>query len=353
MNLVRTSIAALSVCAALGWSAESRAQSGTGDTDKSGDPKSTTTKKTTKTTTKKTTEAKGATGQPASGSTGSGTSGSGSAGSSNTSGSGSGTGSSTTGSGSGTSGSTTSGTTTSGSSSSDPSGSTGSGSMGSGTTGTGTGTSGMGTGTMGTSPYDTSGSTTTLGQGQPQGAYGTQNQGVYGQPGMGAPGQATMPAPGPTTSTTQTTSGLYDPAISGSDREGTSKIRPNRPLLITGSAIFLGSYAATAIQGAVSPLDADRKNLIPLVGPWINMSERPCNLSDDCSTKENVNNVLLIGSGVAQGAGIAIALLSLVVPETKERSSVTAKVEPPKPTFRVTPAKMGQDGAGAFAMGTF
>jgi hypothetical protein len=182
-------------------------------------------------------------------------------------------------------------------------------------------------------------------QGQP-GQYGSQNQGI-GQPGIGAT------APGVTTSTTQTTSAMYDPTASADREGGTTTIRPNRPLLITGAAIFLGSYAATAIQGAASPLDADRKNLIPLVGPWVNMSERPCNLNTNCSTNENVNNALLIGSGVAQGVGVALALLSLVVPETKERSAMTAKAAPSKPELRVLPASMGNAGAGAFAVGTF
>jgi hypothetical protein len=294
MNLVRTSIAVASVCSALAWSTESLAQ-GSADATK-------------------TTNAKGTTGT--SGSTSTGTT-------------------------------STTGTGTSDASGTGPSGTTGSGTSGSGsgasgTTGTSTDTSGMsGSGTMGSStdvsgrpgmpPYDTSGSTYPLG-------YGTQSQGAYGQPGVG---------------TAQTTSAMYDPTASADREGGTTKVRPNRPLLITGSAIFLGSYAATAIQGAASPLDADRKNLIPLVGPWINMSERPCNLNTNCSAKENANNALLIGSGIAQGAGIALVLLSLVVPETKERSAMTAKAEPPKPEFRVLPASMGNAGAGAFAVGTF
>ena len=337
MNLVRTSIAVASVCAVLGWSAESLAQSGTADTDTGKQDQ--TNKKTTKTTKTTTNTTKKNTDSSASG-TGSGTSGS------TTSGS-------TTSGTSGTSGTAPSSPPTPSPSDTSGSGTTGTTGTGSGMTGgtgipSGTDTSGMGTGTMGTgtSPYDTSGTTYPLGT-QPgatsQGAYGTQ--GAYGQPGTSNSQTAT--------STTQTTSAMYDPTVTADREAGKYNVRPNRPLLVTGAAIFLGSYAATAIQGAVSPLDADRKNLIPVAGPWINMSERPCNLSNNCSTGENVNNVLLIGSGVAQGAGIAIALISLAVPETHERAMSTAKAAPPKPSFRVVPAQMGRGGAGAFAMGTF
>lgn len=360
MNLVRTSIAVASVFCALAWSGESFAQS-SGSTDANKDTDQKTETKTTKKTTTKTTKAKknkGSDTSHAKGST-----------------SGSSTGSSTTGSGSSTSGSgssDTSGSSLSGSTGSagvtDTSGVTGSSGSTSGSTTTGsgsTGTSGSsgtmsGTGqTIGTGTdmngTSTTGTTGTTGQSNldqtgsvyPLGTQPNMNQGQYGT-------QQPIVPPTTTTSTTQTTSAVYDPSITADREGGTTTIRPNRPLLVTGSAIFLGSYAATAIQGAVSPLSADRKNLIPVAGPWINMSERPCNLNTNCSTKENVNNALLIGSGVAQGAGIAIALISLVVPEHKERSTIaTAKAEPPKPSMMVVPASVGQAGAGAFAVGSF
>jgi hypothetical protein len=321
MKLVRTSVVVASVfCASLAWSAESHAQS-SGSTDDQAQHDKKTTKKTTKNTKDTSAPASSSSSSTQSGTT-----------------SGSTVTDTTTQSGSG-SGTTGSGTT--GSSSDTMSGTgqtTGTGSDASPTTGSMTGT-----GTGGTQPYDQSGTTYPLGT-QPmpnQGAYGQQN--TYGQP-------ATTPST--TTSTTTTTAANYDPTVTADTEGGKYKIRPNRPMLITGSAIFLGSYAATAIQGAVSDLDADRKNLIPVAGPWINMSERPCNLSDNCSTGENVNNVLLIGSGVAQGAGIAIAIASLFVPETKERSDM-AKAAPPKPEFRFMPGQMGRGGAGAFAVGSF
>lgn len=320
MKLVRTSVVVASVfCASLAWSAESRAQSsGTQGTDQAQHDKKTTTKKTTKNT-KETSAPAGS--------------------------------------------STTTGSTTTGSTTTDSSTQTGSGSGSSSDTMSGTGktigtgsdvtptptpTPMTGTGTSGTQPYDQSGTTYPLGQPTPnQGTWGQSS--TYGQP----PPATTTPQTTTQTSTTTTTAANYDPTVTADTEGGKYKVRPNRPMLITGSAIFLGSYAATAIQGAVSDLDADRKNLIPVAGPWINISERPCNLNDNCSTGENVNNLLIIGSGIAQGAGIAIAVASLFVPETKERSDMTSKVEPPKPQFRVMPGQVGRGGAGAFAVGTF
>ncbi len=322
MKLVRTSVVVASVfCASLAWSAESRAQSsGAGGTDQAQHDKKATGKKTDKTTKE--------TSAPASSSS---TSGSATTDTSTQSGSGS---TGTSGSGTGSTSDTMSGT-----------GQT----IGTGSDASPTTPPMTGTGTGGTQPYDQSGTTYPLGQPMPsQGTWGQSS--TYGQPPPAAPPTTTAPV---TTSTTTTTAGYYDPTVTADAEGGKYKVRPNRPMLITGSAIFLGSYAATAVQGAVSDLDADRKNLIPVAGPWINMSERPCNLGDNCSTGENVNNLLLIGSGVAQGAGIAIAIASLFVPETKERSSMTSKAAPAKPELRFMPGQMGRGGAGAFAVGTF
>lgn len=210
-----------------------------------------------------------------------------------------------------------------------------------------------------------------MGTGSPQGtdiSGGVDNSGVYGQ-GM-APDYRTYPAeqqqmnttppPAYSTSTTTTTQASYDPSLYA-DRPTTYSSRPNRPLLVTGSAIFLGSYGATAIQGAFSDNQADEdNNFIPLAGPWMNLSDRPCGIGD-CGTGEDVNQVLLIGSGIAQAAGVAIALSSLFIPEERETSysakakhvTHTAKAE--KPSVSVMPMAMGRNasGGGFGAVGRF
>lgn len=202
-----------------------------------------------------------------------------------------------------------------------------------------TGTGGYGTGSPGMAGAPAGTGATT------PGAYGT---GPYGtQPyGQTEPYGVTV-----TTGQTATTAAPYDPTMVGAERE--REIRPNRPLLITGSAIFLGTYGASVIQALASDTEADDNNYIPLVGPWLNIAERDCQLGD-CGTQEDWNNILLIGSGVAQGVGVGLAIASLIVPETEERvAKGKDKTKVAKPEVRVIPVQMGRGGAGVGAVGRF
>jgi hypothetical protein len=184
-----------------------------------------------------------------------------------------------------------------------------------GTSGTGT-TGGYGTGT--TQPYGT---------GTSSDVYGT---GTYGH----------------AQSTTTTTQATYEPYTQPGAEMQERKIRPNRPLLITGSVILIGSYGASAIVATQSDTSADDNLYIPVVGPWIDLAERECNFQ--CGTQESVNNALIIGSGVAQGVGLGLAIASLFIPETKEVPAVAAN----KPKVHVAPVSYGK-GGGIGAVGTF
>lgn len=158
-------------------------------------------------------------------------------------------------------------------------------------------------------------------------------------------------APPPQTGTATTTAAPYAPVPTGGDvyAESTTKFRPNRPLLVTGAGIFLVSYGASVVTAAVSPLDADENLYIPVVGPWLDLDERPDNLEN-----EDLNKALIITSGVAQGAGVLVALSSLIIPETRSTTmrAETAKAAPFKPEFRVLPVSY-RAGAGLAAVGTF
>lgn len=153
------------------------------------------------------------------------------------------------------------------------------------------------------------------------------------------------------TSTTTTTAAVYDETAPA---EKTEVLPYNRPLLVAGGITLVGSYAASAIVGAASDQDADKRLFIPVVGPWLDMGQRACGFGD-CATESDIHNVLLIGSGVAQAAGLGLMVASLFVPEeTRETRSTTMKAAPPpKPEVMVLPASMGPAGAGAFAIGRF
>jgi len=147
-------------------------------------------------------------------------------------------------------------------------------------------------------------------------------------------------------STTTTTAAPYDPY--GNTDTTRRTYRPNRPMLIVGSSIFLGSYATTAVVGATSNLDADRNLFIPVAGPWIDLADRPCGFGD-CGSREDLNNALLIGGGVTQAAGLAVAIASFFVPERDHPRRSTAAA---KPTVQVAPLSLAR-GAGLGAVGSF
>lgn len=135
--------------------------------------------------------------------------------------------------------------------------------------------------------------------------------------------------PSPAVGTTTTTA-----AEIGAERTS----RPNRTLLVTGGAIFLGTYAASAVVGGILSEDADRNLVIPVAGPWIALGNRDCGLGE-CGFYEDVNAWALIASGVLQGAGIALAISSLFIAEPRERTQAKVRVVP--------------IGAGVGAIGTF
>jgi len=146
-------------------------------------------------------------------------------------------------------------------------------------------------------------------------------------------------------STTTTTSAEYV-ETPGAEQERTYV--PNRPAMITGAALFGAPYVAGVIVAAQSNLDADKRNYIPVVGPWLDLGQRPCAFGSACSTTDNLGSALLIGSGVLQGAGVVLMVTALAVPERTERrvpATAAVHVLPVPVTFT--------NGGGLGAAGTF
>jgi hypothetical protein len=146
----------------------------------------------------------------------------------------------------------------------------------------------------------------------------------------------------PPASTTTTTAAPY--ATPGGDyAERETSIRPHRPLLSTGIGLFVVSYGASVVAGAVSNNDADRNLFVPVVGPWMDLAQR-----DGGGRNEDINKAMLVTSGIVQGAGVLMAVSSLFVAEKVE----TKRVAKTKPEVSVTPVSFGS-GAGVGAVGTF
>lgn len=142
--------------------------------------------------------------------------------------------------------------------------------------------------------------------------------------GSSVPTQA--PAPTPPVLTVQTgtpeplstapvTSMSNEPMI---DASTTRTTLPNKPLLVTGTVLLGGTYAASAIVAALSNRDADKKLYYPVAGPWLDLNHRGCDTTPCANNK--LDRVLLVGDGILQGIGAFGMLLSLVVPEKTTRS---------------------------------
>lgn len=153
----------------------------------------------------------------------------------------------------------------------------------------------------------------------------------------------------PATSTTRTTAADYDERAAA-ERPSEQERKPNKAMLITGSAIFLGTYAAGAIVASFSDTKGDDNLYIPVVGPWLDLAQRPCSLGE-CTFREDVNIAHIIGSGAAQAAGIGIALASFFVGERRDGRPAP---QPPvtQAHVQVLPVSL-RGGAGIGAFGTF
>jgi hypothetical protein len=119
--------------------------------------------------------------------------------------------------------------------------------------------------------------------------------------------------------------------------------RPNRPLLYTGSTMLLSSYAATAAVTATQNIrdaNGDQSLYIPVAGPWLHLANTSHNTRD---------TILIAGSGVAQGAGLLIGALSLLVPEHVPAATIQAGGI----KMNITATSYGRGSAGIGAVGQF
>ncbi len=122
------------------------------------------------------------------------------------------------------------------------------------------------------------------------------------------------------TSTTRTTSA--DTTAMPPELPRTADIPPperrswvNRPLLITSSILLVGSYVPMAAIAYTSDRRADQTNLYyPVVGPWMNLADRQCDIRP-CNN-EGLNKAMLILDGVGQGLGAIGVVTSFFLPNT-------------------------------------
>ena len=132
--------------------------------------------------------------------------------------------------------------------------------------------------------------------------------------------------------------------------EGTTTQFPiNRPLLLTGTVVFGGTYLASGIDSLASGRQADRNNLgIPIAGPWMDYANRGCSTPGQCNANETGYKALLVLGGIGQGLGALAMVTSLFLPEKTTRSWYLIGND----SVHAAPAAVGT-GYGLGAVGSF
>ena len=130
----------------------------------------------------------------------------------------------------------------------------------------------------------------------------------------------------------------------GAEKRG---VEINWPIMIASAGLLAATYIPTAVVGFTGRGDT-RTLIVPVVGPWISLGARNCNL-EPCDA-EALDTTLMITSGILQGVGAIGVALSVFIPPPS-RGSVPGIAR--GPTVHVTPVSFGRSGAGIGAVGTF
>jgi hypothetical protein len=130
--------------------------------------------------------------------------------------------------------------------------------------------------------------------------------------------------------------------------------RPNRFIIGGGILGFVGAYVPSVIVAAHNGNSYDNNLYIPVVGPWLDLEQRPgCSIGPTSCGRESGFAALLIVDGVVQALGPMATIVGLLVPERRS-VVITAKADKPaRPTVHIVPARLGRDAYGVSAFGDF
>jgi hypothetical protein len=133
-------------------------------------------------------------------------------------------------------------------------------------------------------------------------------------------------------------SAVAEPEVSPAARQQISYARPNGPLLEKGIFAFFASYVPSVIVAVVNDNSYDKRLYVPVVGPWLDLADRPgCGGTGQspCGTEAAYKVLLVVGLAVPE---------RIITPEPAKAGTLTVHVRP---------ARMGRDGYGMEALGTF
>jgi hypothetical protein len=122
----------------------------------------------------------------------------------------------------------------------------------------------------------------------------------------------------------------------------------NAPLFATGAFVFAGSYGASAIVAASSDHPGADRLYVPVAGPWLALNDwGDCPIERQECDSNTTDKVLLVASGVFQGAGV-IGMVSGLLSPTHTTVYSTSRVAKRDTKATVTPTANGLAVLGTF-----
>ena len=124
---------------------------------------------------------------------------------------------------------------------------------------------------------------------------------------------------------------------------------PNGRLLTLGTGALVLGYAPAFVVALTSDHKGDKDLFIPVVGPWFDLGDRVCTLTEttNCGAT-GMEKAALVVDGIVQGVGALMMAGSFVIPErSKPRAADNS------PRVRVVPSSIGGRGAGMSVFGQF
>ena len=120
---------------------------------------------------------------------------------------------------------------------------------------------------------------------------------------------------------------------------------PNRAMIGTGVLTVLVWYVPGAVIASGSRISSDASLFAPIVGPWIDLAGRPaCGPGYVSCRVETGNQALLVLDGLFQAWGVGAAIVGVFVTERPRAAAAT---------LQLAPARIGANGYGVTAIGSF
>ncbi|HEX4339206.1 MAG TPA: hypothetical protein VH062_25035 [Polyangiaceae bacterium] len=130
-----------------------------------------------------------------------------------------------------------------------------------------------------------------------------------------------------------------------------SQTRPNSAMLSSGIVGVAVPYLASVVVGAESSHPGDRNLFVPVAGPWMDLSDRHCQLGSSCN-HEGLYKGLLVVDGIFQGLGALEIVGAFLFPERVTVTNASRSTPTRTAGVHFTPSSVG-GGYGLAAVGAF